>query len=325
MREAFSMTFEPLPFHASLWTHITPWVLQKRWPQASLLSGARHASIRVLVDRLIAMMVCKEACAPCGICRVCSLVKQGIYPDIHNIHPETERGVIKIEQIRELQQGIYHAPQMGTASFIVIEPADKMNTSAANALLKILEEPPPHVVFILIAEQLCSIPATILSRCQKFTVPSPETVSSSMDYLSIGGFYPEGSSRAELFKHHATLLDNLSALIDEKASPCSLAAQWSSYVFEDTLWLLYLLTAKAIQQQLLSTQHAAADKGQSRGSLNRLSPTVLFNQLDKINAIVRKINHNVNMNQTLVLEDLLLGYIPNKYLNKYNNASVVLQ
>jgi DNA polymerase-3 subunit delta' len=313
MNDTFSSPWEPLPFHALLWEQVTPRVLQKKWPQASLWVGPRHASSRIFVDRLMAMIVCEEVNAPCGACRICSLVKQGIHPDIHSIRPEAERGVIKIEQIRELQQTIYHAPQRGTKTLIVIEPADKMNMSAANALLKILEEPPAHVIFLLIAEQLSSIPATILSRCQKFPVPSPETVSSSRDYLSIGGFYPEGSPRSELFSHHPKLLNDLYELINKKVSPCTLAAQWSTFIFEDMVWLLYLLTAEAIRQQLLCTQGAVAEDHRAPQALRRLAPTILFQQLEKINAIIRKINHNINMNQTLVLEDLLLGYMPTHF------------
>lgn len=305
MNDKFLTTWAPLPFHASLWEHITPRVFQKKWPQTSLFIGPRHASARVLVDRLMAMMICEATPVPCGSCRNCSLVKQGIDPDIRHIHPETERGVIKIDQIRDLQQGIYQTPQRGSKSFIVIDPADKMNIAAANSLLKILEEPPSHVIFILIAEHLNSIPATILSRCQKFTVPSPEMISSSMDYLSLGQFYSENSTRAELFARHQVVLDDLSDLINEKKSPCTLAAQWSTFIFDDVIWLLYLLTAEAVRKKLLDV----SELREPRLAFQQLAPTVLFDQLDKINAIIRKGNHNINVNQALVLEELLVGYI----------------
>lgn len=296
--------FTPLPFHASLWELITPKVLQKKWPQASFWIGPRHASVRALVNRLIAMMLCEEKQAPCGSCRYCSLVKQGMAPDIHEIQPESAGGVIKIDQIRDLQQAIYQTPQCGSWSFIVIEPADKMNIAAANALLKILEEPPLHVIFILIAEQVNSIPATILSRCQKFSVPSPEGASSSLNYLTIGQYYPENSSRASLFAQFRLILDDLSDLIEGNKSPCSVAAQWSSFEFEDVIWLLYLLTAEAVRQQLLGV----SEKSETSLSIEKLKPTVLFSQLDKLNHMSRSIMRNINLNQTLALEDLLFGY-----------------
>ncbi len=66
-----------------------------------------------------------------------------------------------------------------------------MNAASANALLKTLEEPPSHTTFILIAEQISSIPATILSRCQKYIFPSQlSTEANEGDYLQLGEFYP---------------------------------------------------------------------------------------------------------------------------------------
>lgn len=289
--------------HAPLWEKMHQLLLKKRLPHSLLFVGPRHEGILQFVNRLMAILICERETPPCGHCRACHLLMQGIHPDINYIRQEGSSGAIKVEQIRELQQNIYQTPQRSLRRFIVIEPADKMNIAAANALLKILEEPPSHTMFILIAEQLSSIPATILSRCQKYSFDSQGN--RPVNYLTIGTCYPSGSPRAELFQQSTTITTELCEIIEENSSPCTIAARWSGYVFEDLLWLLYLLTAQAIRHQLIEGRGAEPSVYIARLT----SPVILLNQLEQINAIMRKINHNINMNQTLVLEDLLLGYL----------------
>ncbi len=295
--------FDLIDAHTPLWVKINQLVQKNRVPQSFLFIGPRHARILQFVNRLVAMLICEAGSPPCGKCRACHLLKQGIHPDINYIRPEGASGAIRVDQIRELQQNSYQTPQRGTRRFIVIEPADKMNISAANALLKILEEPPSHTGFILIAEQISSIPATILSRCQKYSFDIPSN--QSIDYLTIGEHYPEDSSRGILFQKRATIVMELCEIIEQKTSLCTIAARWLDYAFDDLLWLLYLVTAQAIRYQLMR------EKGIEPIShfAHLLSPVILLNQLEQINVLTRKINHNINMNQTLVLENLLLGYL----------------
>ena len=312
-----------LEFHAPLWEKIQQLLFKKRIPQALLFVGPRHAKILQFANRLMAILICEMENAPCGDCRACRMLLQGIHPDISYITQEASGSAIKIEQIRGLQQDIYQTPQRASRRFIVIDPADKLNISAANALLKILEEPPSHTVFILMAEQVGSISATILSRCQKYIFPSQD-VSSGLfqgDYLTIGQFYPQDTPRAELLTHADSIIRALCDLVDDKVSPCIIAAQWSGFVFDDLLWLLHLITAQIINYALIDTSTDKSwDEGElsvandlGRGNLiqlsRRLKPVNLFMCLEQINAITKKIHHNVNMNQTLVLEDLLLGYL----------------
>lgn len=304
--------FSLLESHAPVWDKMYQLLQKERFPQSLLFVGPRHEGIPQFVSRLIAILICDSSeTAPCGSCRACHLLVQDIHPDINYIRQEGASGAIKVEQIRELQQNIYQTPQRGLRRFIVIESADKMTISAANALLKILEEPPSHTIFVLIAEQLSSIPATILSRCQKYSFGS--LANQSIDYLTIGTCYSPGSPRAELFQHSSKITTELCDVIEEKSSPCTIAAKWSGYVFDDLLWLLYLLTAQAIRYMLAEGKGASYTAVSSERGLmyfaGLTSPVILFNQLEQINAILRKINHNINMNQTLVLENLLLGLI----------------
>ena len=300
-----------LEIHASVWKRIQPQLMKQRLPQALLFIGSRHSSVLQFCNRLMAMLLCEEEIVPCGQCRPCHLLLQGIHPDINYIRQDSPGGPIKIEQIRGLQQTIYQTSQQGKRRFIVIDPADKMNISAANALLKVLEEPPENTSFILIAEQMSSLPATILSRCQKYIFPSPEgsIVAEDARYLTMGQFYLKDSVRAELVKHSAAIIAALCELLEGTSSPCSIAAQWSSYAFEDIVWLLYLVTAQAINYQLLDRKTVLPGNEKLNYFSQRMQAVNLFKQLDEITDITQKVNHNINVNQTLVLEDLLLGYL----------------
>jgi DNA polymerase-3 subunit delta' len=102
---------------------------------------------------------------PCGGCLSCRKMADKNHPDFTMIEPEGT--AIKIDQIREMQERVIFKPMDGPRRMILIDPADKLNAAAANGLLKLLEEPPPHAVLILISGKPFSLPDTVLSRCQK--------------------------------------------------------------------------------------------------------------------------------------------------------------
>jgi len=101
---------------------------------------------------------------PCGVCKACRKIKSGNHPDIIRIKPSGQ--VIKIEQIRDLRITIAMKPYAAKLRVVIIDDAQTMNPAAANALLKVLEEPPDRTVFILIAENRRGLLPTINSRCQ---------------------------------------------------------------------------------------------------------------------------------------------------------------
>ncbi len=306
------MPIEALAIHASVWTAVLKMLDKDRLPHALLFTGPRHAGILQFANRLMAMLVCLKAVqAPCGVCKPCHLLLQGTHPDIQYVRQDTPTSPIKIDQVRELQENVYRTPQCGDSRFIVIEPADRLNQAAANALLKILEEPPSHTTFILIAEQVSSLPATIMSRCQQYTFSPPELFEpvNQGDYLIIGKFYPEGSVRAELFKQGGPIIDDLCALLDGNISACSIAPKWSRYALGDLLWFLYLVTAQAIRYQLIdyhTTQHMT-DKIKYFSRV--VEPAALFQQLDRINLLMGVVQQNITLNQTLAIETLLINLV----------------
>ena len=100
----------------------------------------------------------------CGACTVCRKIQSGNHPDVHWLEPAG--AAIKIAQIRELAEQVVLKPYEATCRAIIIAKAHKMNAPAANALLKLLEEPPERTLFILTARQPGDLLPTVASRCQ---------------------------------------------------------------------------------------------------------------------------------------------------------------
>jgi DNA polymerase-3 subunit delta' len=111
----------------------------------------------------------------CGVCRACQHIDARTHPDYFVIEPDRELATpqIKIEQIREIEQQIMYRPLIGERKICLIDEADRLTIGAANALLKTLEEPPDHSLFILVSSRPASLPATIRSRCQSLRFATP--------------------------------------------------------------------------------------------------------------------------------------------------------
>ena len=102
---------------------------------------------------------------PCNKCEICKEIDDGKFMDIIEIDAASNRG---IDQIRELKERIEYSPTKGKYKVYIIDEVHMLTKEAFNALLKTLEEPPQHVIFILATTEVHKIPATILSRCQRF-------------------------------------------------------------------------------------------------------------------------------------------------------------
>jgi len=102
---------------------------------------------------------------PCGACRSCLKIERGSHPDVIKIEPDG--AFIRIKEIRDLQSSMMFRPSEGRYRVFIILDADRMNSTAANALLKTLEEPTGSNILVLITARLYQLPLTVLSRCQK--------------------------------------------------------------------------------------------------------------------------------------------------------------
>ena len=102
---------------------------------------------------------------PCNHCQSCQRISDGISLDVLEIDGASNRG---IDEVRDLREKVKFAPVEGNRKVYIIDEVHMLTTEAFNALLKTLEEPPPHVIFIFATTEIHKVPATILSRCQRF-------------------------------------------------------------------------------------------------------------------------------------------------------------
>ena len=132
---------------------------------AYIFSGPRGVGKTTTARILAKALNCEKgpAVQPCGVCPSCLAISDGSSVDVSEIDGASNTGV---DNIRELRERIRYAPSGSRNKVYIIDEAHMLSTSAFNALLKTLEEPPPHVIFVLATTDPKKIPATVLSRCQ---------------------------------------------------------------------------------------------------------------------------------------------------------------
>ena len=291
--------------HRGLWDKFVRIRQGEQIPQALLLSVPPQLNLQPILDRLLATFLCSAEEFPCGHCLNCKKILHDTHPDVHMVRPESLGGTIKIEQLRDLQQSLFQSPHCVPRGLVLIYPAEAMNAAAAAALLKILEEPPATRAFILVSSHPRLLLPTLLSRCQRYQF---EDQSSPEDPFRLGQSYPLGSARANLYEQRLNFLRDLDESLAQRLSICRVAERWSSYPLNDMLWLLYGLTAKLIQNKLLSDSPLQEDDlGFKLFQLNWQLPQ-LFELLDEINGLMAILQKQISLNGLLSLEKILLAY-----------------
>ncbi len=164
---------------------------------AYLFTGPEGVSKGTLALTLAQALLCQGDAPPCGACRSCRLVTSGNHPDLHIV----EVGVgdsLKVEQVRDLERALSLTPSEGGRRVAILRHFERATPSAANALLKTLEEPPDYAVLVVLADDAEHLLPTIVSRCQQVALrPIPVT---TLEQLLIArrGLPPE---RARLLAH----------------------------------------------------------------------------------------------------------------------------
>lgn len=169
-----------LPWHNDARAAFEAYVEAERVPHALLIAGPSGCGKIDLARHIARQLLCLEGVpGGCGECRSCRLFQGGAHPDYRVVsfefrdNSEILRDVITVSQIRALIETMYKTTTTSARKLAIIHPAERMNVSAANALLKTLEEPVGDTVLILVAHDAGRLPATVRSRCQRLLVGLP--------------------------------------------------------------------------------------------------------------------------------------------------------
>jgi len=156
---------------------------QNRFPHTYLFSGMAGIGKRKVATALAQRIYCTGdflSFTPCQECPSCQKVMRGSHPDLLFLEPEGQ--FIRIKAIRDIQEQMQYKPMEAEKRIIIVDDADRMNVTSANALLKTLEEPAPNNIIILITANPSALLRTILSRCQQLRF-APLNRQEIMSYL----------------------------------------------------------------------------------------------------------------------------------------------
>jgi len=167
----------PYPWQRLQWQALIARHRQGQLPHALLLTGPAGTGKEAFAAALARSLLCAEPDGEgraCGRCQPCTLAASGAHPDLLWVTPLEDSKYIRIDQVRGLIAALSLKSQFGGYRIAVLAPAERMNSEAANSLLKTLEEPGPDTLLLVVTALPGRLPATVRSRCQAVRFPLPE-------------------------------------------------------------------------------------------------------------------------------------------------------
>lgn len=323
--------YRPITFEGLLGQDLTVKILkeaarQDRLAHAYLLSGPRGTG-KTTVARLIAKIAnCetrnadptfKKKGEPCNHCRPCNEINDGRALDVIEIDAASNRG---IDEIRNLKESVRVSPTSFRYKIFIIDEAHMLTKDAFNALLKTLEEPPPHVIIILATTEADKIPPTISSRTQQFyfkkvpasqivgklkEIASKEKIEASLEALELIAASSEGS-----FRDAESLLDQLTSFNGAKINLEDVEKALGKIGF-DKLSDLSDFILKGDIQKTLETISSIEDSG--------------YNLIQLTKDLIQYLRRTAVLKYDPNMQSLLKNELMEEHLNKLVNHSKIFK
>lgn len=318
------------PWLREQWHQLAQQQAQGRLPHALLLSGPAGVGKIAFANALAHLLLCHapENGTPCGHCRSCELIASGHHPDRLLLTPEEPGKAIRVDQIRETTAILHSTAQQGGYRIMILDPAEAMNVSAANALLKTLEEPGQDTLLILVCHQLGQLMPTIRSRCQRIDFQLPATESAQrwladrleIDAVAAGKLLAiaQGAPLAAEALHDSKLLElrrsfmtGLADLLRDRTDAITLAQSLYKEDLEHLLdwWLSLLADLVRLQASGENLSLSNVDMTKMLSAVaNRADRVRIFSLVDRVQEERKSLMLRQNPNRQLLLEKLLFDW-----------------
>lgn len=319
-----------LPWHRPAWTRLLDAYHGGRLPHALLLSGPDGIGLGEFASATAAALLCDhpgDALSPCGGCRACILVRAGNHPDILRVWPEEPGKQIRVEEVRDLIGFMQLSSQSGRHKIAIVDPAEALNRSASNTLLKTLEEPPAGSLLILSCHQPGRLPVTVRSRCQQLEIHgdgSPATVTwlqlrlgvdtetATALLVSAGGapFRAVALAETGALPKQRELMEDLCRLRREPANPVATAQRWAAFGFPEVLiWLAEILRHAAGKRARPSVRdNLSSENGHLQQLADELDLLQLVTAYDVAVRCYQGATGPYNLNRQGLLEEFIVHW-----------------
>lgn len=321
------------PWQESQWANIQWSLGHNRLAHALLLTGAEGMGKGHFAQMLITSLLCQnrgEGLQACGECHSCHLYNSENHPDFVKLAPEEAGKQIGIEMVRSLGPFVSLKPQLSEHKCILVEAAHMMNSNAANAFLKTLEEPNAKTHLILVTDQPAKLLPTIRSRCQviqfapEFNDTSTQWVEQTLSSLNIVNFnagqllrmatgaplqavkYAQDGTQGQI----DALASSLYELSQNRVTATQTAEQWLKISNESDFFVLdwyYRIVHSQLLNRVSGVEHASFSVlGNLTEMINKMPQNRLFHLVDEI-ASAKK-GWSTQANKQLLLEGLFLRW-----------------
>lgn len=315
-----------LPWHAETWARTQLAFRAGRLGHALLLAGPQGVGKRRFARRLATGLLCEarhDDGTGCGACRSCRQLAAGSHPNLvwlsREINEKTDREKrdISMDQLRAAMERLTLSSHYGQSRVVVIDPADALNMSGINAVLKTVEEPPAGCYILLLSERPMALAPTLRSRCQRLSFPLPATdvallwlkqcaphVDAHAALRQSGGAPVSALEFAEsgVVSQRDAWRAGLVELADRRNDPLAAAARVPRDAAAD--WIRAYL---ALLHEVLRALAGAADRDPV---IDRIAPRLRAGQIEPLvaEAIDSQIRLRGNANPQLLIESLMISW-----------------
>lgn len=154
----------------------------QRLPHAIIIEGEQGLGKHILAREIALNLLCKDENSPCRSCAQCSKVLKGVHPDVYEFTATGLKNSFKVDDIRDIIKDVYVQPNEADCKIYILGNCQGMNANAQNAFLKVLEEPPEYVLFILTTTSKSALLETVLSRSVVLNVDGVE-ITKAAEYI----------------------------------------------------------------------------------------------------------------------------------------------